>query len=136
MAQVTSMRRMPCEVVFVGLDGIGGDGEPETGPAGAGIELLVGREQGSVAGATVVDAVVVVVDEGAGEGVFGAFLAHDVELLGGEELAPFSFSFVDLLFGRGAGAALYRAYQTWVGSSVSIRCAAGSTVRRLRGSGR
>jgi hypothetical protein len=79
--------------VVMEVDGVFGEGLEETGPAGSGLELGVGFEEGSVAGGAVVEAVGVVIDEGAGEGAFGALLAEDVILLGGELLAPLGIGF-------------------------------------------
>ena len=84
--------------VFVELDGVGGDGLEEAGPAGAGFVLGAGLEEGGVAGGAVVEAVGVVVDQGSGEGALGALFAKDVVLLGGELGAPLCVGF--LKFGR------------------------------------
>ena len=45
-----------------------------------------------------VDAIFVVVEQRPGKGTVGSLLAHDVELLGREQLAPFCLGFVYLFY--------------------------------------
>src|SRR5262249_48364157 len=58
-----------------------GRGGGERGPAGAVLELLVGLERGRAAQAAAVGAGLLVVDEDAAEGGFGAVAEQDVGLL-------------------------------------------------------
>lgn len=80
-------------VVFTEDEGVGGDGLPEAGPAGAGVVFLFGAEDGLVAADAVVGAFLGVVEEGSGEGDFCALLAEDVVLLGGEDFFPLGVGF-------------------------------------------
>src|SRR2546428_12336433 len=61
----------------------------EAGPAGPRVELGAGIEQLRPASGTPVDAVLVVVPEGAGEGPLGPGLPEHLVLLGGQSSAPF-----------------------------------------------
>src|SRR6185312_3890792 len=78
--------------VFMLFDGVRGDGVVEAGPAAAGVELGLRLEQRSIAGGAVVQAIGVVVGQGAGEGTLRALFAHHVVLLRRELGAPFGVS--------------------------------------------
>lgn len=80
--------------VVMGGDGIGFGGV-EAGPSARGIEFSLRFEERLAAAAAGVSAGAVVVPIFSGEGAFGAFLAGDVELFGGELLAPLGFGFLD-----------------------------------------
>src|ERR1700691_3501634 len=60
----------------------------ETRPASAALEFLLRVEQRLIAGGAIERAGAFLVIERAAAGAFSAVLAHDVELLGRQELAP------------------------------------------------
>src|SRR5689334_1874979 len=64
------------------------DRSEEARPAGARFELHRGGEERQAAARAGEDAGALLVIEGAGAGALGAFLAHDVEGLGGQALLP------------------------------------------------
>ena len=73
----------PGHAVFIigdGCDVFLGDGLEETRPAGARIELGVGREEREIAADALVGAGLLIVEEGAAEGAFRAFAAADFVL--------------------------------------------------------
>src|ERR1035437_1766052 len=75
--------------VLVQRHGAGHGRLGEAGPAGARVELRVGREQRGRAGRAAVDPVVVAVDVRAGEGTLGAGLAEHPVLLVRQSATPF-----------------------------------------------
>jgi len=77
-------------------DVFGGNGRPETGPAGAGVEFGGRVEQRIVTAGAAVDSFVVQVPLFAGEGDFGIGVARDVEDSGRELFAPFGCGLNDL----------------------------------------
>src|SRR4051812_320705 len=87
----------PC-VVGPQLDRLGDLGLGEARPAGAGVELGVGREQLGAAARAAVHAVLVVVPVAPREGAFGRTLAQHVVLLGRELLTPLLISLLDSRF--------------------------------------
>ncbi len=74
-----------------------GDGGPETGPAGAGVELRFGVEENGIAANATVEAVGIILVEFAGEGAFSAVFAGDIEFDGREALLPFLIGLDDLV---------------------------------------
>ena len=74
-------------------DGGLGDRLKEAGPACAGIEFRIGREERLPAGGAVIDALGMGVPVLAGESLLGAGFASDAILLGCEELFPLGFGF-------------------------------------------
>ena len=64
------------------VDVLGIDGLEEAGPAGAGLELRVAREEGEAAEAAGVGAVLFVVEEEAAAGALRAVVEEDAALLG------------------------------------------------------
>src|SRR6266496_2184002 len=74
------------------------DGLVETGPAGAGLELVLGAKQVKAAADTLVNARLVIVPVLAGKGAFCALFAGDLELLRVEQLLPFFLGFNDFIF--------------------------------------
>jgi hypothetical protein len=79
----------PVTVVGFGQDVFLGDRLEEAGPAGAGIELRLGREQRQIATNAVVDAGFMIVKERAAKGGLGALTARDAKLLGRQLFGPF-----------------------------------------------
>src|SRR4029079_14246955 len=78
----------PVTLVDVLLHRVGGEGLEEARPAGAGLELRVGREQRRIAAHAYVGAVVVTVPVLARERALGAGLAGDLELGRVQTLTP------------------------------------------------
>ena len=76
------------DAVLAGLDGLFVEGGVEAGPAGAALEFGVGAEQRAGAAGAMVDALALFGVQRAGAGAFGAVVAHDLVLLGGQALAP------------------------------------------------
>ena len=97
----TSVRDREEAAVLLVLDGVRRDRLPEARPAGAGVELRLGGEEGQVAAHAGVGALRVVVPVRAREGALGALLARDVELLGREDLLPLVFGLDDPVVGGG-----------------------------------
>src|SRR5688500_14927158 len=75
-------------VVCLGPNGVFRSRLEERGPAGAAIELGVRLERRQVAAGAVVDAGLVVVEEGTTKGCFRALLAKDLVLVWGQPLLP------------------------------------------------
>src|SRR5688572_28337863 len=65
------------------------DGFIEARPAGAAVELGLGREQRQIASGANERARAMLIVEGAGEGTLGLLLAQHRILLGSQKLAPF-----------------------------------------------
>jgi hypothetical protein len=65
----------------------------KAGPAGAGVELGVGRKERQLAANAGIDAGLLVVEQGAAERAFGTFAARDGELHRRQLRSPFSVSF-------------------------------------------
>ena len=78
-------------VVGFGFD-VAFDLVEEAGPAGAAVEFLLRGEQIEVASGADEFSGAVFVEQGAGEGAFGAFFAQDIELFGGQHLFPLLFA--------------------------------------------
>ena len=92
MSVAAPARHLAVGVAVTGLaviDVLLGDRLPETGPAGAGVELLVGAEQFIAAGRAQIFTLLVVVPVGAGEGPLGPGLPEHLVVLGGQSSAPF-----------------------------------------------
>ena len=78
------------------------DDIPEAGPAGAGVEFSFGGEERVGAADAAEEAGVVELVIGSGEGSIGVLAAGDIELFGGELLAPFGVGLDDSFEFRGA----------------------------------
>ena len=89
-------------VVGTGPDVFLVDGLEETGPAGAGIELVVGLEEREATSNTEIGAVHVVIVEPATECGFGASPAQDFVLLRGQNLLPLGLGAHHLILSLGA----------------------------------
>src|SRR5271155_2106305 len=88
-----------------------GDGLPETGPAGAGVELGAGVEERGIAPDAAKDAWGVVVGIFVGVRALGGGVARDFERIGRELFAPVVFGLGDFqdrhgVLGLGGGGAL------------------------------
>src|SRR3989442_15265561 len=88
-------------VVLLGLEDPR-DGGEEARPAGAGLELHLGGEERQAAAGAGEDPRALLVVQRAGARALGAFLAHDVEGLGGQLLLPFVLGELHRLRGGGA----------------------------------
>src|ERR1035438_6701774 len=75
------------------------DGLPEAGPAGAGVELSVGTEEGQVTADAAKKAVIVLIEQFAGEGPLGVSVARNPVGGPGELALPFRIGLVEAGYG-------------------------------------
>src|ERR1700685_222469 len=92
----------------------------EAGPSASRVELGLGIEQLIAAADTEINALVMEIPVLAGKCPFGAFLARDFVLLGGQELFPFLVGLDDLLGHNGCSP--QRSVMN-LNFSTSLRCA-------------
>src|SRR5215813_8615138 len=83
-------------IIVFGFDIFFGNGSPKARPAGAGIELGIGREKLIATAGASIHSLFVMIPIFAGEGSFGALLSADGVLLGCQLLLPLIFAFFDL----------------------------------------
>ena len=83
--------------VFLNPDFVAGNHIIETGPAGPGLELGIGRKEFLPAGSTGIDSFLFVIIQIARKGPFGAFLPQDLILFRSEDLLPLFFGFLDII---------------------------------------
>src|SRR5690242_1363953 len=87
-------------VVLFGFNILFGNRRPETRPAGARVELGIGREKVIPTAGTPIHSLFMMIPILPGERSLGALLAADVILLVGQLFLPFIFAFFDLIHCR------------------------------------
>jgi len=85
-------------VIFLKPDFVAGNHIIETGPAGPGLELGIGRKEFLPAGGTGVDALFLVIIQLTRKRSLGAFLPQNVILFRSKNLFPFLFWFLYFIF--------------------------------------